>query len=1037
MVSMFRLNLQLILAVYLLGASSAASVLLPWHVSEAQRRQVIRVWSDTPRHNPLAVFTLAAEEGERLRLIAADKPAACLPIYIERGGKVSATVPGQVSPGKSVLLVAYFSRETSFPASPVLQSPPTDTDDFATATTGDAWDFEEGDQEGITSWGNRPTEYGKVEVRDGKLIVPVTGNDPYFIWGVMWGDPADSRALHLDSKLYRTLRLRVRQSCRSAIWSLYLTDRSGKFESMNFEVRGTEWQELAFDLAEVFEGFWDGREFRALRIDPTNNSPGAVVEIDWVRLLPAPLLTEIAPVLSREQVLAREKVTSVEVTLPYLVEAGAEMVVNATCRNRTGQPVAGVPVAIDVHSGTNYVLTRAATADARGKASFRFVAGTKSGTYSLTVGVADDLGHAAKPARKATIIIKPASLDHYEIVPERRLILTSQPQIKLTLYGADRFGNRTPVPLSRVKWRTTGGAIVQPVKARPEGAVYSLTCSRAPLTKHTITAYDSAGHTGSTEVTTMAWKSHPLILNSCGYFISAEGTLFLPLGGFYANWPAALPDAEGKMERAIDLFPCGASAYPHGFPWRAEVEKKVKDYLEHCHRHGVTALRLMLRNMDLIGRVDREQLQAILHLLDMAKPLGIRFNLVLFEDYDKPPYCNREVLEKVVLPHYTEDELKHLPAHRARFLNERRLLHRSSLKYTDPDAIACQKDYLAELLPYLTEREEVFCYELENEMVYPPLNWVNEMTAFIHEIDPRTPVLGNPGPHNWPEPLRWRESTCDLFSFHPYNDGLPFADHGAVVFMLSKWAAVAGKPMFTGEGGINQNRWQREVKKVPTPFAVRGIRDQIWLSLCCGANGAFMWTASHEGEVAEFGKVHDALNALDLNLAEMRRRRPQVAIVMPVADSSANEKAFALAWKLLSMGVDFDIVPSGKTGGYTTLIEAATTSPEQVNVTPELFKPADGYQLAYLASEQLDQVLVYLRNSAGGIVNMGNGRPCYVRQPATAEATIQLVEAGRWRRVRAYDLDEGKLVELPPLGSARAVSIRKATEHDFVVSLQR
>jgi len=95
----------------------------------------------------------------------------------------------------------------------------------------------------------------------------------------------------------------------------------------------------------------------------------------------------------------------------------------------------------------------------------------------------------------------------------------------------------------------------------------------------------------------------------------------------------------------------------------------------------------MLRNMDLVGRVDQVQLQAVLHVLDLARPLGIRFNVVLFEDYTRPPYVNLEILDNIVLPHYTADDLKNLPAHRSRFLVDKRVLNAAGARYTDPDAI--------------------------------------------------------------------------------------------------------------------------------------------------------------------------------------------------------------------------------------------------------------------------------------------------------------------------------------------------------------
>jgi hypothetical protein len=429
-------------------------------------------------------------------------------------------------------------------------------------------------------------------------------------------------------------------------------------------------------------------------------------------------------------------------------------------------------------------------------------------------------------------------------------------------------------------------------------------------------------------------------------------------------------------------------------------------------------------------------LQAVLHLFDLARPLGIYFNVVLFEDYDKPPYVNQAVLEKVVLPRYTTEELHNLPPHRARFLVEKRLCEQASHKYTDPDVLACQKDYLADLLPYLAPREEIFCYELENEMVQPPMRWVNEITEYIRRIDPNTLVLGNPGPHEWPEPWRWRDARVDLFSYHPYNDGQPDADHGAIAFMRSKWAAASGIPMFTGEGGINQNRWQRDVSKVPPAYAARGIRDQIWFSLCCGANGAFMWTASHDLEMAEFAKVLPALAAVGIDLTTLERARPRTAVLMP-KDASANARAYVLAWRLLSLGIDFDVLPQAETNEYSQRLDCATADPRALDLRPDILAPGDGYQLAYLSSKDLSQVLVYLRNVAGGIVNLGDGRACYLRDPQPAQATLRVVPQVIWSRVKAYDLDDAKQVAVTQQDNGQAFLISASTTHDFIVGLSR
>ncbi len=967
--------------------------------------------------------------GDRpVRVVTADRPQRPLPIFRDRTNHAWLALSGELRAGQPRLVIAYASHVRSFIPSPKLSRKPP-PDDYAQTVYGDAWDFDEGDQEGIAHWGDRPSQYGKIEVRDGKLIIPVTGRDPYFIWGVMFGKPDGRRAEHIDSRVWRFLRIRLRQSVPAAEWSVYVTDQAGQYRPYHFIVRGREWQTVEIDMAQAFKGFWDGRQFRALRIDPTNNSPGALVEIDWVRLEAPDVQVQAGPVLTRRQVAARQRAAAVRAEAPADATAGERALVRLVVMGAQGKPVPFAPACVALEQSGALVAAYPVATDARGRADVRVPVGTKAGRRLWIVGLCDDLGRPAGRLWRRRLTVWPGRAVGYELVPARRFVPVNARRVKVAVWAVDRFGNRQPANIDRPRWRVTGGAIVQPGPVRGRPAQVLVECSSRPLTTHRIVLHDPAGRSGTTELMTVGYKKRPVKLGTNGYLLGPDGDLFMPLGGFYANWPAGLPGPDGRLGRALDLFPCGPHPYPHGFPWSAEIERKVRDFLELCRRNGVTALRLMLRNMDLVGRVDEVQLRAVLHYLDLARPLGIRFDVVLFEDYDKPPYCNQAVLEKIVLPKYNDAQLQDLPAHRARFLVERRLLKTAAEKYTDRDAIECQKDYLRQLLPHLVGRDEIFCYELENEMVHPPMSWVNEMTRFIREIDPHTPVLGNPGPHEWPEPLRWRKAAVDLFSYHPYSDGIDGADHGAVVYMQSKWAVAAGKPMFTGEGGINQSRWQKGVRKVPPDYAARGVRDQIWLSLCCSACGAFMWAPEHEREMAEFGKVMPALTAVGVDLRNMRRGRAAVALKMPEGPAE-NHAAYRMAWQLLGLGVDFDVLaPADDASGYAAVVEP-TASAADIDDLPRLFEPADGYQVAYLLDKDRRQALVYLRNVAGGIVNLGDGRPCWARKPAPATAALKIA-GGRWPQVRAYDLDDARPVRLS-VGSD-GVTVAAQTTDDFVI----
>lgn len=517
-----------------------------------------------------------------------------------------------------------------------------------------------------------------------------------------------------------------------------------------------------------------------------------------------------------------------------------------------------------------------------------------------------------------------------------------------------------------------------------------------------------------------------LILPS-GYLAFSEKRPFVPLGGFYANWPAIIEENKEEM-RIYDLFPCGPNPYTAGYPWKDEVEQMVKKWLEFCSRAGVTALRLMLRNMDLVGEVDEVQLKAVKHFLALARQYNIYVDVVLFEDFDKPPYVDGEILEKIVLPKYEGKDLSRLPYYRRRFIVEKRL---AKDKYSDPDVIACQKEYLRKLIPQLANEPNIFCYELENEMVNPPLAWINEMTSLIKELDPSRPVLADPLISDYKTPVAWREAQIDIFSYHPYNDGYPYADYGAVIYTKSKWASLIGKPRFTGEGGINQNRWQADVKKVPPEEAVRGVRDQIWLTLTNGECGAFLWAPELKGEVREFGKAKEVLARLDL--AHLKRKKPNVGLIMP--DKNVEELCMRWSWFMLSRGIDFDFLqlPSKE---YRFSFGTDNPPSERLLLPETPFKPSEGYQLAYLLSDDGKQALIYLRNVAGGIKDFGDGRSCYLRAVQPADAKIGLNLQGDYKAY-VYDLNEGKWIMDRPILGKGELFLAKQSTHDFVVVLGR
>ncbi|MGI5923563.1 MAG: hypothetical protein ACOX9E_06435 [Lentisphaeria bacterium] len=1015
-------------------ALACAAQEFPWHFPAASRRQCLEISSSVHRVAPPVTVKLA--DAARCRLVLPEKTDSPLACHVH-GDAVSFVFPGEVGPGKSPRVLVYWSEATDWQPSPRLAAVPEPQDDFARIVLGREWDFAE-DQCGIRAWGDRPDHIGRVTIEDGWMKVPVTGNDPYFIWGCMFGAAPADDPFKLDSSLFSVLELRVRQDQPDQQWCYFVTDMTGTYRKGTFRVPGTAPHTVRIDLSRSLPDFWDGRMFRALRID-LPKQPGITAWVDYVRVLPRPPQVVLLPVLRRDELATTAAAAGCEFTaLPKTFTAGAEYAQRVVVRAAAGGVLAEHPLCwvaqIQAAAGDSKTQHGNARTDADGAFVLPLTAPKRAGAIALSVGLADAIGRQSKAA-KAEVLVAPAALSAYDLRLERSFVLSTATAQTLTVWGLDEFGNRQPVDIAAPRWQ---GAEIPAGPLRGNPATIAVSVPATPQCAHVISLVDAEGRRGQTWCSVIApmpkQRKDNISIGPHGYLQHPDGTLFTPFGGLYANWPHGKPQENGRLQRSLDLFPCSANNYQYGYPWPPEVEQKVKDYLEHCASRGLTALRLMLRNMDLVGKVDRTQLQAVLHMFDLARPLGIKFNVALCEDYVKPPYGNSLVLERVVMQHYSEEELATLPPHRRRFLVEKRLLRNPYDRYLDEDVIACQKDYLRELIPILADREEIFCYEFENEMIRPPLSWCNDISDFIRSIDPHTLILANPHPILWPAPLQWRESNIDLFCDHPYNNGQPDADRGALMFTRAKWCLASGKPSLTGEGGVfPASYWSRlgvDYDSVIVPNGTRFARDQVWLSLTAGYVGVMYWTVDLDSKAVELGKPTRVFAALGVDLRSFQRRRPPLAVVMP-ADDSKNMACFALVWKLMALGADFDTVPANEAAGYSATLDLATLALDQLPALPVFARPAAGYQATALVSKD-GQALVYLRNAAA-VVNPDPKLPTvYVREVREAQPALTF-DAFPYTSWRAYDLDEDKLVTMTRTADGLALP---PSTHDFVLYLK-
>jgi len=89
-----------------------------------------------------------------------------------------------------------------------------------------------------------------------------------------------------------------------------------------------------------------------------------------------------------------------------------------------------------------------------------------------------------------------------------------------------------------------------------------------------------------------------------------------------------------------------------------------------------------------------------------------------------------------------------------------------------------------------------------------------------------------------------------------------------------------------------------------------------------------------------------------------------------------------------------------------------------------------------LMSEDGRQVLIYLRNTMGGIKNFGDGRPCYLRDPQPTTASLKLNLTGTYQAL-IYDLDEGKWIGERKVQGKGELLLERETTHDYIVVLKR
>lgn len=364
-----------------------------------------------------------------------------------------------------------------------------------------------------------------------------------------------------------------------------------------------------------------------------------------------------------------------------------------------------------------------------------------------------------------------------------------------------------------------------------------------------------------------------IVLSPDGWFRTASGRIYYPLGGFHGNvlpisrlqltpderarvaphiWSAQKTDDQGH----IDL-------------WDAS-DAMLDQWFRQLAQDGVTAIRLFARArvgndvLDLCGKLNPALQQVFHRTFAAARPYGIRFLLQILPEPGSMCYINSRTVEARALPRYSPAELSHLTPAQRRFLVDRKRVTLKEL-FTDPDVIACQKQYLAQALDWIATEPQVFALEIYNEQGWTRTAWngksdytftfpmeddeIRWTAAIVQTIKKRLPdmpvTLSHPGfGVTGYDPVKWsRGAGVDFYSSHMYA-GL--CGEGESIDFSAATAAearviAAAVLNFSGEWGVFNS---------PVPMDVKRLshRDAIWLSLLAGQPGFLQWTSEFPDE---------------------------------------------------------------------------------------------------------------------------------------------------------------------------------------------
>ncbi len=508
-------------------------------------------------------------------------------------------------------------------------------------------------------------------------------------------------------------------------------------------------------------------------------------------------------------------------------------------------------------------------------------------------------------------------------------------------------------------------------------------------------------------------ESSDIRLSPDGWFRTGSGELFVPLGGFHANMiPLSMvklsPEERRRVEPHIwtDQKTAGLG---HIDLWDAS-DDLMRQWFGILAANGVTAVRLFPRArivedvLDICGRLNPRLREVFHRAFAAARPHGIRVLLQIVPEPWLSGYMSRDALERYALPHYTPDELARATPAQKRFLIGRKLVSRESGDwFTDPDVLACQKQYLDEALAWVAEEPQVFALELYNEQGSGPdeaaeLRWTQEIVRYIKQRLPHMPVtISHPGSGLTVfDPLKWSSRAgVDFYSSHLYagqcgeNSRIDFAAvTGATTAVLR-----AGMVNFPGEWGVLDSTAPAEVQK-------RSHRDALWLTLMAGGPGFMQWTYDFPDEYRRASEVFRSLPK------RFSPERP--AATADIVRAYREYQAKRTERNLLA-------VYEGGTG---------------LLACPKSIEAQGGYQLACLADPASRIWIAYLRDRT--VQAFGKQ---YLGVPRESRLRLRFrLPKGRYD-IRVIDLETGSEFRRP-IGHNATIDVARRTNSDYVLAIR-